>query len=59
MSKGRKQYEVQSAISVKPWFSKMKLNGNEIKTLTRLKAFHGLCGVQKKMFRLIDSDQCE
>jgi len=57
--KGKNHYAVQGKVTLKPWFAGTGLNGNEIKTLTRLRTFHGLCGVRRQMFRLSETDQCE
>lgn len=57
-SKGIHHYKVQNKMNIKPWFHGMKLNGNAIKIMTRLRTNHGLCGMKKWLFKLEPNAIC-
>lgn len=56
--KGNHHWKIQKEVTTKPWFHDKPLNALEIRTLTRLRTGHGLCGVKKHLFKLQDTYFC-
>lgn len=56
--KGQKHYQVMNEVSSRAWFSKLPFNGNEIRSLVRIRTGHGLCGRFKYLFNMIDNPRC-
>lgn len=58
-TKGRLHFTIQGKASLKPWFQGLALNGKQIKTLTRLRTNHGMCGNKKYLFKLEPTWLCD